>query len=471
MISLVDVKESGTLFDNHYRLKKKIGGGGFSEVWLAHDIVADLEVALKIYMPLDELDETGKEDFRREFARLCGLNHSNIIHAVGFGIFKDELPYLAMNVCHNGSAKKLIGNITEDELWDFIEQIASGLSYLHKREIIHQDMKPDNVLINSDGQYLIIDFGISTKTRNTLRKSVKGKGNVGGGTPWYMSVESFGTESPHIYARDIWAFGATLYELMTGDTPFGEYGGLSQEKNKGKIPEIKQDYSTELKSLVYECLALNAWDRPDADDILEKVKIHKGVISPSPTPIPLWKKAVSMGAAVVAIVCAVLLWSDKQTIKEEITVEDEILRRTIVEANSIVDNEKEKPIKKREVTRLLNAAKSYQRAMASDASDSAKKKGKILWGESQRFIDETYLSFDSLRIYYSDAESAEKKYRDSCLVLAEYVSEDLRLKLESADAKRNGMLQSEKVHPDHITLTSSDDNEPDVIEITNGKNL
>ena len=119
----------------------------------------------------------------------------------------------------------------------------------------------------------------------------------------------------------------------------------------------------------------------------------------------------------------------------------------------------------------MNAAKSYQRAMASDASDSAKKKGKILWGESQRFIDETYLSFDSLRIYYSDAESAEKKYRDSCLVLAEYVSEDLRLKLESADAKRNGMLQSEKVHPDHITLTSSDDNEPDVIEITNGKNL
>lgn len=459
MISLVDIKESGTLFDNHYRLKKKIGGGGFSEVWLAHDIVADLEVALKIYMPLDELDETGKEDFRREFARLCGLNHSNIIHAVGFGIFKDELPYLAMNVCHNGSAKRLIGNITEDELWNFIEQIASGLSYLHKREIIHQDMKPDNVLINSDGQYLIIDFGISTKTRNTLRKSVKAKGNVGGGTPWYMSVESFGTESPHIYARDIWAFGATLYELMTGDTPFGEYGGLSQEKNKGKIQEIKQDYSPELKSLVYECLALNAWDRPDADDILEKVKIHKELISSPSTPIPLWKKAVGMGVAVVAIVCAVLFWPEKPTV--DTTVEDEILRRTIVEANNIVDDEKEKPIKKREVTRLLGAAKSYQRVMASDASETAKKNGKILWGESQRFIDETYLSFDSLRIYYSEAESAARKYRDSCLVLAEYVSEDLRLKLERADG--NGMLQGENVQADHMTLTTSNGHEVETV--------
>lgn len=99
MINLANIKEANEKFDNRYQLKSKIGGGGFSEVWLAYDINAGIEVALKIYTPSDDLDEDGKEDFRREFARLCSLNHSNIIHAIGFGIHDDKLPYLAMNVC------------------------------------------------------------------------------------------------------------------------------------------------------------------------------------------------------------------------------------------------------------------------------------------------------------------------------------------------------------------------------------
>lgn len=136
-------------------------------------------------------------------------------------------------MCAKWVGQKLIGNFDEEQLWDFIEQVASGLQYLHTHDITHQDIKPDNILINSDGQYLIIDFGISTRTRNTLRKSVKG--SVGGGTTWYMSNESFGTESSDIHARDIWAFGATLYEIVTGDTPFGQYGGVSQKPKTARF--------------------------------------------------------------------------------------------------------------------------------------------------------------------------------------------------------------------------------------------
>ena len=432
MISPDNIKESGTLFDNHYQLKEKIGGGGFSEVWLAHDVVAKFDVALKIYMPVGDLDETAKEDFREEFARLCSLNHSHIIHAVGFGIHEDkkektELPYLAMNVCRNGSAKKLIGNITEDELWNFIEQIASGLSYLHKREIVHQDMKPDNVLINSDGQYLIIDFGISTKTRNTLRKSANGTGNIGGGTTWYMSVESFGNESPHIYARDIWAFGATLYELMTGETPFGEYGGLGQKQKDGKIPPIKQHYSDELKSLVYNCLALEAWNRPDADNILEKVKIHKGIFNPIP-PTPVWKKMIGASVTLLTIICGILFWPKPAPINPY----DAILKKEVIGANAIVNQEIGKPsIKDRDENRLQEAAKVYVKAMTLDASEAAKENGRDLWKESQLVIDETYSYLDSMRVYYEGAESVARKYENRCMVLTEYISEDLQLKLKS----------------------------------------
>lgn len=430
MMNLVDIKESKMLFDGHYQLKEKIGGGGFSEVWLAHDIVADMDVALKIYQPVGELDETAKEDFRKEFARLCSLNHSNIIHAVGFGIYKgregkSELPYLVMNVCRNGSAKKLIANIAEDELWNFIEQIASGLQYLHSRDIVHQDMKPDNVLINSDGQYLIIDFGISTKTRNTLRRSGNGVGNIGGGTPWYMSVESFGTESPHIFARDIWAFGATLYELMTGDTPFGEYGGLGQKARDGKIPPINQDYSDELKNLVYDCLAFNAWSRPDAGEILRRVELHKG-IDIGPKPIPRWKKNVGVVMGIAAIVCAVLLWRDNPPINPY----DEILKREVLEANIMINKEVEKPsIKDRDEKRLSEAKVVYEKAMSLDATPEAKEYGMKMWKESQAVIDETYLYSDSMRVYYEGAEAAAKPYKDKCLILTECISDDLRVRL------------------------------------------
>jgi serine/threonine protein kinase len=71
MINLVQIIESGSLFDNHYQLIRKIGGGGFSEVWLAHDTIAEMDVALKIYTPTDELDESGKNDFKREFGSLA----------------------------------------------------------------------------------------------------------------------------------------------------------------------------------------------------------------------------------------------------------------------------------------------------------------------------------------------------------------------------------------------------------------
>ena len=296
MIYLDDIKDTNSLFDKHYRLIQRIGGGGFSEVWLAHDTVADMDVALKVYTPSGTLDEDGKNDFKKEFARLCELNHSNIIHAIGFGICNDELPYLVMSVCKNGSAKKLVKNADEEKLWDFIEQVSSGIQYLHKRGVVHQDLKPDNVLINSDGQYLIIDFGISTKTQNTLRKNTDGK--IGGGTTWYMSVECYDTEAPSVYARDIWALGASIYEIMTGDVPFGQFGGLTQKAKGGKIPTINQPFSADLKQLVYDCLALNAWDRPDAGQILERVKHHKNDIHHKHKSIPF---IIKMSAVIMSI--------------------------------------------------------------------------------------------------------------------------------------------------------------------------
>ena len=342
-----------------------------------------------------------------------------------------------MNICKNGSAKKLICKIDEEGLWNFMEQVASGLQYLHKRGIVHQDMKPDNVLINSDGQYLIIDFGISTKIRSTLRRSVKG--SVGGGTPWYMSIESFGKEASSVYARDIWAFGASLYEMMTGDVPFGQYGGMTQNANGGRIPDIKQEFSQELKQLVYDCLALNAWDRPDADQIMQRIADHKAGIKP-PIRISAYMKVFyGMALLLVTACCMGLYYVSSYSKSEEpvVVVEnrnDSILLASVERASRIVDEEKVKSeISARSEERLCSAANIYRMAMEQqEVSDSAREAGRLMWKESQTVIDDTYRYLYSTGLQYSkhDAEIAGEEFLKRCRTLREYVSTAVRREME-----------------------------------------
>ena len=138
--------------------------------------------------------------------------------------------------------------------------------------VIHQDIKPDNILINDENGYMITDFGISTRIRSTLRRN-QGQ-ELSGGTLAYMGPERFGPSPTPIMASDIWSLGATMYELLTGLPPYGDHGGLLQ-KNGADIPLINnEEYSQELKEIVYKCLALNTWDRPTARQIADYAFQH-----------------------------------------------------------------------------------------------------------------------------------------------------------------------------------------------------
>lgn len=267
------ILQKDEIFANRYQLIKQIGQGGYSVVWLAKHTITNVEVVLKIYAPNSGLDENALRIFAEEFALLFNLNHTHLLKPAHFDV-EDNMPFLILPYYENGSCESLIGKIGEREAWQLIADVSDGLDYLHSLEppIVHQDIKPDNILVDAYGRYLITDFGISTRIRSTLRKSVPSQSFSGAGTTSYMGPERFGKTPLPIKASDIWFLGATLFELLTGNVPFDKGGGLIQ-KSGAEIPEIQEAYSSELKTVIYACLSLETWNRPKAEQLREYAKV------------------------------------------------------------------------------------------------------------------------------------------------------------------------------------------------------
>lgn len=341
MISLNHLYRNSELFDDRYRLENRLGGGGFSEVWLAYDTKSQNKVALKVYAQAGSLDEDGVSMFRNEFSIVCNYNHSNILRPFSFET-SNEHPYLVLPYCEQGSTVNLIGKMSEDELWKFIHDVASGLSYLHSHmgtPVVHQDIKPANVLIDSNGQYMITDFGISTGLHRTLSRKAITSDNEGGGTIAYMAPERFSANSTPLISNDIWSFGATLYELATGNLPFGDMGGLTQSKSHTP-PPITEDYSKGLKELIYRCLSEKTWDRPSAQEIVSTVENRKlSSVAPS-----IRKRYATIGIVTAIIVSIVVIIVSPpirfdDPIKSIIIKNDSLITEEIRQANSIIADE------------------------------------------------------------------------------------------------------------------------------------
>lgn len=258
--------EEHKLFHERYFLERLLGRGNFSEVWLAKDTKTNIEVALKIYAPATGLDDAGLNVFAREFSLVVNANHKNLLKPLYYDSYERK-PYLVLPFCKQGSILKLVGKLSEEDAWRLLRDVASGLSWLHSMNppIIHQDIKPDNIMVSDNGDYMITDFGISTHLKSTLRKSLS-SAFTSAGTIAYMAPERFGKDNTPIMANDIYSLGATVFEMLTGDTPFGDDGGLLQKKG-AEIPELTGNYSEPLKKVIALCLKTNPWERPTAEQL------------------------------------------------------------------------------------------------------------------------------------------------------------------------------------------------------------
>lgn len=210
---------TSTLLDGRYLLTERIGVGGFSEVWQAHDYVLDRPVAVKLLHSGFAGHEETLHRFRSEARHAAALSHQNIARVYDYGDPSPEHPpYLVMELIEGDSLAQALrsgGAIDAARTMDVIEQAAAGLYAAHQAGLVHRDVKPANLLLSTAGVVKITDFGISYAAGSA---PVTRTGMIVG-TPSYLAPER-ATGSQATEASDIYSLGVVAYECLTGMPPF-----------------------------------------------------------------------------------------------------------------------------------------------------------------------------------------------------------------------------------------------------------
>ena len=204
----------------HYRLQRRLGRGGMSEVYLATDELTQRDVAVKVVSSIhgDYVDR-----FRREAEAIGNLHHNHILPAYDFG---EQLPwhYLVMRYVDYCTLLDVLakGPLSLEYAAELLEQIASGLQYAHDHGVVHRDIKPSNILLRDDHYAYLADFGLAKPLQGADKVTQTG---VLLGTPEYMAPEL--ADSPATKSSDMYALGILLYQMVTGRTPFSGESALS----------------------------------------------------------------------------------------------------------------------------------------------------------------------------------------------------------------------------------------------------
>ncbi len=202
---------------DHYRIVKKIGAGGMGEVYLAEDTRLGRKVALKFLAEQFSSDQSARDRFTREAQAVAAMDHPNIVSIYEVNEFKGR-PYFVMQYIEGNSIKEVIEGkqLQLSEIIRLAVQICEGLQAAHNKGIVHRDIKPSNILIDKDGRARILDFGLA---RVSGFKKLTRTGTIMG-TLHYMSPEQVEAKETDLRS-DIFSFGVVLYEMITGQRPFG----------------------------------------------------------------------------------------------------------------------------------------------------------------------------------------------------------------------------------------------------------
>ncbi|MBU9720397.1 MULTISPECIES: Stk1 family PASTA domain-containing Ser/Thr kinase [Bacillaceae] len=203
--------------NDRYQLLRPIGGGGMADVYLAHDIILDRDVAVKVLKPQFSEDEDFIKRFRREAQAATSLSHPNVVNIFDVGE-EDNLYFIVMEYIKGSTLKDFIqqkGKLHVHEAVKIMEQITSAIEHAHENHIIHRDIKPHNILISEDGKAKVTDFGIA---RAISEATITHTNSILGSVHYLSPEQARGGNVT--YKSDIYSLGIVMYEMLTGKVPF-----------------------------------------------------------------------------------------------------------------------------------------------------------------------------------------------------------------------------------------------------------
>ena len=270
----------GNRLGGRYEILRFIGGGGMSRVYLAHDIILDRDVAIKIL----NYDFSNEEDLKRRFMRealsATSLTHPHIVDI--YDVDEDgTIHYLVMEFVEGQTLKEYItsnGPLTPEQALPIMQQLVSAISNAHYNGIIHRDIKPQNILMDRDGNVKITDFGIAM----ALSATVHTRTNSVLGTVHYLSPEQ-ARGGMATKKSDVYSLGIVFYELLTGELPFSGESAVSiaLKHLQEDIPSVRKLYPSipqSVENVIFKSTAKDAISRyKSADDMQEDLST---VLSP-----------------------------------------------------------------------------------------------------------------------------------------------------------------------------------------------
>jgi serine/threonine protein kinase len=280
-----------------YTLIKILGRGGMGIVWLARDELLATDVALKFLPPQIRFDLVALDDLRRETSRSRKLTHPNIIRIHDFYEAKNEEAFISMEYVEGANlacvrVEKPQRVLTWEFLAPLVKQLCDGLEYAHGERVIHRDLKPANLMLDAKGRLKLADFGIARTLNDTMTRVSMNPSTSG--TLLYMSPQQLEGKPPHV-TDDIYALGATLYELLSSKPPFFSGDFLHQVRNVAPMPlherlkewGIANEIPAGVEQVILACLAKDETERPQS---ARAVAVQLGLI-PDIAPVKSRRKA------------------------------------------------------------------------------------------------------------------------------------------------------------------------------------
>jgi serine/threonine protein kinase len=216
--------ETGKSVGN-YDLLEKVAEGGMGAIYRGRHRDNGQIVAIKIMPPHLAQNPVLLKRFEQEFRAASRLDHPNIVRAIDYSD-NGNAPFLVMEFVEGESLGQKLereGRMSETEAVRIIAQVAQGLHRAHKQNLVHRDVKPDNILVTPDGIAKLADLGLVKETETDLNLTRTGRGL---GTPHFMAPEQFRNAKNADIRCDIYSLGATLYQMVTGELPFRSNGPL-----------------------------------------------------------------------------------------------------------------------------------------------------------------------------------------------------------------------------------------------------